>query len=92
MNQEYKTINTFTRKPSLSQIASYIIIAFEVVVFYLMIVTSFEDHITRVICIAVFSSTLVIMFGSTLYCSITDPSDENVVQSKNRKKTRITSG
>ena len=48
--------------------------------------TSFDDHAAKIVCVVLFSGTTIIMFVSTLYCSITDPSDDYMIQNKNGNK------
>jgi hypothetical protein len=87
---KYQTINTFTRSPSPAQIAAYMVVTVDVVVFYVMIQQSFNDEALRVALIVLFSCSIVGMIIPTILCSAIDPSDTVMVECKQGKGEKYT--
>ena len=77
---EYKTINTFSRTPSLAQICSYCIIALQTAIFYSVVQSSLVSQEYRVILICLYSVTIAVVVVSTFVCSYSDPSDKTMIE------------
>ena len=86
-NPKYDIVNTFSRTPSPAQIAAYIIIAFETIVFFVMIRPSMAalSPNSALIFTILYSISLLAVIVSTFVCSFTDPSDPVMVCYKNNR-------
>jgi hypothetical protein len=71
----YKTVNTFSRRPCLNQIISYIIIVSDNLVFWLLIQTNYASQEYRYSMIALFSFSVLLLIVFGCLTSTYDPSD-----------------
>lgn len=81
----YFKITTFTKRPGLPQIASYIVFALETVLFYSVILPKLNET-SQIILGIVYTLTLIILVASTLVSSSADPSDRVMVQYRNHSR------
>lgn len=88
-NDTYTTVNTFTRSPSLAQVCSYLVIALESVLFYVMIRSSIKSYIASLIFTVLFTVSLLVLLITTFVCSFVDPSDTVMTQYKLGQKNEI---
>ena len=80
----YKTVNTFSRKPCINQILSYVLIVAENISFWGFVQPNLVNEIARVILISLFILTLLILVISTCMTSYTDPSDSTLVNFRSK--------
>ncbi len=73
-----RKINSFTQKPSIAQITSYIMIPLDIVVFYSCVIPNLSDSLTMIVLASVFGAITLALVISTLVCSIHDPTDSIV--------------
>lgn len=82
--EEYKVINSFTRKPSLAQIVSYIVITLQTCIFYVMVRPNIDNFTAKTILTVLFTISLFVCVLSSFFCSYIDPSDTVMIHCKNR--------
>lgn len=79
----YRTINTFTRKPGIAQLASYLIFSAMVATFYACILPEVANEmIPRITMHVVYPISLAVLIALTLASSIIDPTDSVVIECK----------
>lgn len=83
----YNTVNTFSRRPCINQIISYIIIIFDNITFWLLIQTNYENQPCRFTMITLFSCSVIIMLLLGCLTSIYDPSDPIMTEYRNGNTT-----
>jgi len=83
----YNTVNTFSRRPCINQIISYIIIIFDNITFWLLIQTNYESQLCRFTMITFFSCSVIIMLLLGCLTSSYDPSDPIMTEYRNRNTT-----
>ena len=85
-NALYSTVHTFSRAPSPAQICSYLVIATESVIFYLMIRPNIQSETTSIILTTLFTISLFVLLITTFICSYIDPSDSIMIKYKSNKR------
>jgi hypothetical protein len=84
MNQNsYYKNTTFSKRPVLPQIASYLVFTLETVLFFGVIVPNFHSQSAKIICSVLYSLTLIALFISTILSSCCDPSDPVMIKNRN---------
>lgn len=78
----YHKNNTFSKRPGVPQIASYLVFTLETVLFYLVVLPRLEGP-AQAILGTLYSMTLVSLVVSTLVASSCDPSDRIMIQHRN---------
>lgn len=81
----YSKITTFTKRPGLPQLASYVVFVLETVLFYSVILPRLHET-PQVVLGLVYSATLVVLVASTIVSSSADPSDRVMVQYRNHSR------
>lgn len=75
MDDRYERVSTFTRWPSLAQLASYFFSAFQIVVFYMLIQHNYVNKLLQIVFNTILAICLSIQVISTVLCSAADPVD-----------------
>jgi len=84
MNQnEYHSNTTCSKSPVLPQIASYLVLTLETVLFYSVVVPNFDSLSSKITYSILYSITLVTLFISGILSSICDPSDPVMIRNRN---------
>lgn len=81
--QKYTKTNTFSRRPSLPQVITYLLFTAEIVFFYALIQNNLVDRGRRIGTIVAFSLVTFIEIGVAFVVSLSDPSDELMVRFRN---------
>ncbi len=81
----YLKISTFTKRPGIPQVASYVVFVLETVLFYTVILPRL-NHAPQIFFGILYSGTLVVLVVSTLISSSVDPSDRVMVQYRNHPR------
>lgn len=85
----YKTVNTFSRTPSPAQIASYIVIALQSVIFYVMVRASMINPVAEIVFTVLYSVSLLATIISAVICSYIDPSDSIMIECKKGNRGKL---
>lgn len=81
----YEKNNTFSKRPGLPQVASYIVFALETVLFYSVVMPALE-HKQQVALGVVYSGTLMLLVVATIIASKVDPSDQVMILFRNHPR------
>lgn len=81
----YHKNNTFSRRPGVPQIASYLVFTLETILFYLVVLPRLEGS-TQAILGTLYSMTLLSLVVSTIVASSCDPSDQVMIQHRNSSR------
>lgn len=80
---KYKTINSFSRKPSPAQIVSYLLFLMKFLFFYIIIQRRYFSFESRIAMIVVLTSLFICQTVITLLTSYIDPSDDFMIRYRN---------
>ena len=80
----YKTINTFSQRPSPAQLVSYLIFLLQILIFFIIIQARLASTSTRIVLIVVYSLSVGSQIVLTFLVSLSDPSDNFMIKYKNR--------
>lgn len=72
---EYSTTNSFTRPPSLPQVAAYLIVLLSLIVFSSCLQNNISSNVSRWVCITCYYLSFLIQIISAFLSSLTDPAD-----------------
>jgi hypothetical protein len=81
----YQKNTTFTKRPGVPQVGSYLIFALETILFYLVVLPRLEGS-SQAILGTLYSMTLLSLVVSTIVASACDPSDQVMVQHRNSSR------
>jgi hypothetical protein len=81
----YEKVAAFTKSPGVAQIASYVVLVLEVVLFYAVILPNLESS-SQIALGILFSLTLLLLVISGSICSVVDPSDQAMVLYRNDRE------
>ena len=79
----YETNNTFSKRPGLPQVASYIVFALEVVLFYAVVLPALANR-PQIALGLLYTATLLLLVIATVVASKVDPSDQVMILYRNR--------
>ena len=78
MSREYEANHSFTRAPVATQLAAYLLILLESLVFSLCIQNNLLNNLSRIIIALLYYLTLTGVLLAGLATSLTDPTDPNI--------------
>jgi hypothetical protein len=82
-DKEYEVLNTFSRRPCLTQILSYVLVLFINVCFWGLLQPHFDSQVTRLAIVVAFAVSLAVLLIAGVATSLLDPSDQIVRQYRN---------
>lgn len=82
------TVNSFTQKPSPTQVLSYAVVLGDVAIFYACMTPNFASLLPNVILSAMFGVASLVVVVSALLTSINDPSDDVVWQHRKARDSK----
>lgn len=85
--QKYKTINSFTQRPSVAQIIAYLLFTMQIVLFAAIIQKHYKSNAKRIGIIVVYSILLFVHILATFLTSCSDPSDDFMIKYKNDRES-----
>lgn len=78
----YERNNTFSKRPGLPQVTSYIVFALEVVLFYAVVLPALTNG-PQIALGLLYTATLLLLVVATVVASKVDPSDQVMVLYRN---------
>ena len=76
---KYETINTFTQRPSIAQIVSYILFILQITTFYAIIQQRYASIISSIVFHVLFGISILGEIITTVITSYIDPSDSFMI-------------
>ena len=76
---KYETINTFTQRPSIAQIVSYILFILQITTFYAIIQQRYANIISSIVFHVLFGISILGEIITTVITSYIDPSDSFMI-------------
>jgi hypothetical protein len=73
-----KKINSFTQRPSSTQILSYIVVVGDIIIFYVCMMPNFQSIISKIVLSCMFGVASIFVIVSAVISSLIDPSDSVV--------------
>jgi hypothetical protein len=90
---QHPKINTFTRRPGVAQIASYIIFTAQVITYYVCLIPEAAEHFNAMIVMhTAYPVSLAVLIGVTLVASLIDPTDPVVIDYMRHRNENSTYG
>lgn len=81
----YERNNTFSKRPGLPQVASYIVFALEVVLFYAVVLPALANR-PQIALGILYTATLLLLVVATIIASKVDPSDQIMILYRNHPR------
>ena len=81
--KQYEKITSFTQRPSVPQIVSYILFLLQVITFYTLIQSNYSQEISRTLFHILFAISISGEIIFTIITSCIDPSDTYMIEYKN---------
>ena len=81
----YERNNTFSKRPGLPQVASYIVFALEVVLFYAVVLPALANR-PQIALGVLYTATLLLLVVATVVASKVDPSDQIMILYRNHPR------
>lgn len=88
MIRKYDTINSFTRKPVLTQIVAYLVFIGEALTFFICMYVNFRNTSLQILIFVLYIMTAFIQIIVSLMASYIDPSDNIMIEYRNNEKNR----
>lgn len=79
----YKTINSFTQRPSCAQVVSYLLFLMQILIFSIIIQQRYQSSEARVGMVVAYSLALGAQIILTIVASLSDPSDSFMIKYRN---------
>lgn len=81
----YERNNTFSKRPGLPQVASYVVFALEVVLFYAVVLPALTSG-PQIALGFLYTATLLLLIAATVVASKVDPSDQVMILYRNHPR------
>ena len=82
---KYETINTFTQRPSVAQIVSYILFTLQITTFYAIIQQRYSNTVSSIVFHVLFGISILGEIVTTVVTSYVDPSDPFMIEYRNNR-------
>jgi len=86
------TVNTFTMRPSATQVVSYAVILGDITIFYCCITPNFQSMVANITLSVLFGVASIVVIVSALLTSIDDPSDSVVWEHRKAREKKYCMG
>ena len=83
MIRKYETINSFTRRPVVTQIAAYLVFIGEALTFFICMYVNFTNTTRQITILVLYILTVIIQVIVSLMTSYIDPSDNIMIEYRN---------
>lgn len=83
MIRKYETINSFTRRPVVTQIAAYLVFLGETLTFFICMYINFRNTTRQITILVLYIVTAIIQVIVSLMTSYIDPSDNIMIEYRN---------
>lgn len=88
MIKQYETINSFTRRPVITQIAAYLVFIGEALTFFICMYLNFTDSTKQIVILVLYIVTVIIEVVVSVMASYIDPSDNIMIEYRTDAKNR----
>lgn len=88
MIKQYETINSFTRRPVVTQIAAYLVFIGEALTFFICMYINFRNTSTQIGILVFYIVTALIQVIVSIMASYIDPSDNIMIEYRKDTKNR----